>query len=245
VARRYEFIPGQFAWSFEKCEEEILIGAYDDVSKYVSPEQSWKLRFENHFFDHGNGIAVDLIDHINSARRRRILPPVEIRETDVFVYGRMRDKLFKSTHRLRVWDELRKLSIEARDRRIEFAKEEERRLPAPHFTYEKFKRRRQQHRVENRLTPVEIAKREHVLQAAQAARAGGSGKLTVERATRLLTLASPNMWAEIIRRLSSEDALDVAEKITDAKLRDALVGRSLGAEAECDEEEHDLKREAS
>jgi hypothetical protein len=45
----------------------------------------------------------------------------------------------------------------------------------------------------------------------------------------MLTLGSRNIWGEIIPKLSAEDALEVAERITDTELRDALVKHSLCA----------------
>ena len=51
----------------------------------------------------------------------------------------------------------------------------------------------------------------------------------MERATKMLTLASRNLWGEIIPKFSAEGALEVAEKVADVELRDALVKHSLGA----------------
>ena len=75
MARRYEYTPGRFAWNLEKCEEEVLIAAYDEVRRFIPPEQTWKAGFENHFFDHGDGVAVEFLDSINAVRRRRALVP--------------------------------------------------------------------------------------------------------------------------------------------------------------------------
>ena len=51
--------------------------------------------------------------------------------------------------------------------------------------------------------------------------------LRPEQAARMLSLASSAIRDEIVRKLSPEDALEVAEKITDPELRDALVKHAL------------------
>ena len=57
-----KYMPGRYAWNLERCEEEVLIATYDEICRFVPPEQRWKADFENHFFDHGNGIAVEFLE---------------------------------------------------------------------------------------------------------------------------------------------------------------------------------------
>jgi hypothetical protein len=225
MARKYEYMPERYAWNFEKCEEEVVIAAYDEICRFIPPDLTWKADFETHFFDHGNGVAVEFLDLINAVRTRRGLAVIAIRETDVYDYGRTPDKLLKSNQRRRVRDELTNARLDVRQRRIELAMAEAARLPPPHMTYEDYKARREQLKTESVLSFEEVRKRVLALEAAKP-----PAKLTLlpERAARMLTLASPNIWGEIIPRLSAEDALDVAEKITDAELRDALIKHSLG-----------------
>jgi hypothetical protein len=59
MARKYEYRTGRYAWNLEKCEEELLIAAYDEICCFIPPDQTWKANFENHFFDHGDGISFD------------------------------------------------------------------------------------------------------------------------------------------------------------------------------------------
>ena len=33
MARKYEYMPGRYAWNLEKCEEEVLIAAYDEICR--------------------------------------------------------------------------------------------------------------------------------------------------------------------------------------------------------------------
>ena len=62
MARKFEYKPGGFAWNPEKCEEIVVIAGYDEIARYVPPDQVWKVEFENHFFGHGNGLAFDHLD---------------------------------------------------------------------------------------------------------------------------------------------------------------------------------------
>jgi len=229
MGRKYEYMSGRYAWNLEKCEEEILIAAYDEICRVIPPSQTWKAEFENHFFDHGNGVAVEFLDSINAVRRRRGLGVILIRETDIYDYGRSKDKLFKSNHRRRVQDELKNASADVRQRRVELAMAEAERLPSPHMTYEDYKTRRQQHNAESALSFEEVTKRVLACQMVNAAQTPAKPTLPPERVARMLTLASPSIWPEILPKLSPDDALEVAERITDPDLRDALVKHSLGA----------------
>jgi hypothetical protein len=227
MARKFEYTQQRFAWNPEKCEEEIIIAAYDEIVSFIPADQKWNAEFENHFCDHGNGLTVETCDAINAVRRRRGLGIIVMRETDVYDYARFADKLLKSNQRRRIRDELKAASLDVRQQRIEHAMAEERRLPPPHMTYDEYKARRQlQQRCT--LSYEEITKRKLALQAASTAQRL-TKTLTPERAAKMLSLASSNIWDDIIRKLSAEDALEVAEKITDTQLRDALVRYSLNA----------------
>jgi hypothetical protein len=35
--------------------EEVLIAGYEEIRRFIPPDQRWMVDFENHFFDHGNG----------------------------------------------------------------------------------------------------------------------------------------------------------------------------------------------
>jgi hypothetical protein len=100
--------------------------------------------------------------------------------------------------------------------------------PGAPFAYDEFKARQQQQKAESLLSFEEVTRRVLAQQAASVAQSPTKPTLPPERAARMLTLASPNIWGEIIPKLSGEDALEVAERITDVELRDALVRYSLG-----------------
>jgi hypothetical protein len=136
MARKYEYMPGRLAWCFEKCEELILIGAYEEIRQFVRPDLTWPREFENHFYDQGNGIACDFIDRINALRRRRGRDALHTKETDILDYGRSTDKLFKSEYRRRMRDEFRQASVDVRQRRIEQATIEAEQLLPPHIPYD-------------------------------------------------------------------------------------------------------------
>src|SRR5947209_7467699 len=92
MARKYEYNSGRYAWNLEKCEEVVLVAGYDEICRFIAPEQTWRTEFENHFFDHGNGIAVEFLDQINAVRKRRGLSSILITETDIYDYARSHDK---------------------------------------------------------------------------------------------------------------------------------------------------------
>lgn len=229
MARKYEYMTGRYAWNPETCEEELLIAAYEEIRRFIPPDQTWKAGFENHFFDHGDGVAFEFVDSINAVRRRRGLDVIVIRETDVFDYARSPDKLLKSNQRRRLREELNSASVDVRRRRIELANAEAQRLPPPHLTYDDYRARREQYKLGAVLSFEEVTKRVLAQQAAiTSAQPSTEPTLPPKRAARMLSIASPNIWGEIIPKLSAEDALEVAEQITDAELRDALVKHSLG-----------------
>ena len=41
MARKFEYMSGKYAWNLEKCEEEILIAAYDEIYQFIPPDQKW------------------------------------------------------------------------------------------------------------------------------------------------------------------------------------------------------------
>src|SRR5712671_2651366 len=142
MARKYECSPGRYAWNFEKCEEVIIIAGYDEVRRFIASDLTWNQEFESHFFDHGNGVAFDFLDRINSERRRRGLDIIVIEETDILDYGRSPDKLMKSEHRRRVRSEISDASVDVRQNFIEAAKAAAARLLPPHVTCEEFLQKR-------------------------------------------------------------------------------------------------------
>jgi hypothetical protein len=149
-----------------------------------------------------------------------------IRETDILDYGRGTDRLFKSNHRRRVREELKNPDV--RQRRVEQAAAEMESLPPPHWTYNELKAWQQRLKVESNLSFKEVIRRIHALQQANATQAPATATTPPERAAKPLTLASPNLSPEIILKLSPDDALEVAESVTDGELRDALVKGSVG-----------------
>jgi hypothetical protein len=230
MARKYEYMPERLAWSFEKCEELILIAAYEEIRQFIAPNQTWFREFENHFYDHGNGVAFDFIDRINAVRRRRGLDALDIKETDILDYGRSPDKLFKSEHRRRVRDEISRTSVDVRQNRIEQAKVEAAQLLPPHLPYEEWRKTRRFGQSSNaQLSRQEIRMREAALSAASAPRiTPNKPALEIEKVTKMLSLASdPCIRIEIISTLSAEHALEVAEMVTEPELRNALVSHSF------------------
>jgi hypothetical protein len=230
MARKYEAKPDRYGWALEPCEEEILIAAYEEIRRFIPPEQTWRHDFEMHFFEKGDGILFTFIDQINVVRKRRGLHTVEFHEADASDYVRSFDKEQKARNRNRIRDELTNVGVDVLQRRVEHAKAQSERLPPPRMTFNEFKAGQLQPKPGPELSFKEMSNRARAFKMATLEEPPAKQTLSPDRATRMLKLASENMWREIISKLSAEDALEVAEKITeDAELRDALVKHSLEA----------------
>ena len=222
MARKYEASPGFYAWNLEKCEEIVLIAGYEEIVPYIRPDATWKVPFENHFFQHGNGVSFDYLDKLNSERRRRGLEPINFKETDLYDYGRANDRLQKSEHRRRVRAEIQTSSIDVRQKMVDRARAEIEILPSPHLTYEEFRERRNGWKTEQKLSREETAKRTEI------ARQKAEEAFDIEKAGKMLTLTTDaELRAAIIEKLSGDNALIIAGQTDDQQLRDVLVKHCL------------------
>jgi hypothetical protein len=230
MARKWEIAPGQYAWNFEECEEVILVAGYEEIKPYIPPDQTWVVEFENHFYQHGNGVAFRFVDEINAVRRRQILPKLEFRETDVYDYGRSTNKLMKSERRQRVREEVTTASVDIRLRMVAHAAADVTRLPAPHMPYEQYKANKRRLSEESDLSREEVGRRVRAHQQSATPVVRPQLGLDLDKALKMLMFArDPGLRSEIIDKLSGDDALAAAERTEDADLRDALVRRSLAA----------------
>jgi hypothetical protein len=233
MARKWEINEGVYAWNMEQCEELLLIAGYEEIKPNIAPGLKWPDEFENHFYQHGNGIACYLLDEINAVRRRLVLPRLEYLETDVLEYGRSTNKLMKSETRRRVRADLASVSLEIRQKMVARALEETKALVPPHIPYEEYKSRRQQFSADSLLSRAEIARRLRASEQAAAPIAPPPAKpanLPLEKAVVMLKYAKdPELRSGIIAKMSSDDALLAVEKIEDTDLRDALIRHSLAA----------------
>jgi hypothetical protein len=230
MARKYQIKPDLYGWGLEPCEEAVLIAAYEEICSFIPPDQTWRHEFEMHFFEIGDGILFTVLGQINGVRKRRGLDTVEFQETYASDYVRSPEKQQKSKNRNRIRDELTHASMDVLQRRIEHAKAEAERLPPPRTTFEEFKAGHLQAKPGAELSFTEMNNRARAFKMANVAEPPAKQTLSPDRATRMLKLASQNMWREIISKLSAEDALEVAESIAEnAELRDALVKHSLEA----------------
>jgi hypothetical protein len=222
MARKYEARPGLYAWNLEKCEEIILIAGYEEIAAYIPPGATWKAPFEDHLFQHGNGVSFDYLDKVNSERRRRGLEPINFKETDLYDYGRSNDRLQKSEHRRRVRAEIQTASIDVRQKMVDHARAEIEILPSPHQTFEEYKARQNDWKTEQRLSREETAKRTEI------ARQKAEEAFDIEKAGKMLTLTTDaELRAAIIEKLSGDNALIIAGQIDDQQLRDVLVKHCL------------------
>jgi hypothetical protein len=226
MARKYEIGPDYFAWNLEQCEEVVLIATFEETKKFIPPGEIWQTEFENHFFIHGNGIAQTYIDQLNAVRRRHGLDRFELRETDLSDYGRTPNKQFRSETRNRIRQELREMPTNERIKRIERANAEIQILPAPHYTYEQWKQRRDQYASQSRLSREEIARRNAAL--APPPPPPRPKSLDAQKALTMLKFASkPDIIQAIIGKLSADDALEMLPEIENENIRDELIRHSL------------------
>jgi hypothetical protein len=231
MGRKYEPKPNFYVWNLEQCEEIVLIDAYIEACQYVPASEPWKQEFDNHFFQHGNGVAFSFIDQINAVRRRRASPPIQFVETDVFDYGRSPEKTMKSETRKRLLQELRDAPTDERIRRVNRAKGEVEMLPAPHQTWEQYKERNSQYIRENTESWEQVRRRK-ALEAASAPPTPPTPQkppsLPAQKAITLLKhVTSEAVIDRIIEKLSPEDVLSMLPEIENKEIADRLILHSL------------------
>ena len=230
MGRMWELKPDHYAWNLERCEELLLIAGYEEIKPFILNTESWIADFENHFYQHGNGVAFYFVDYINAARRRKNLPKMVFLETDVVEYGRSSDKMMKSEHRQRVRDELAAASTDDRIRRVTRAMEESSLLRPPHIPFAEYKERQSRFEEDNFKSREDARKR--ISSAAPAPTPAPSRSLPClqpDKAVTMLSYASPKLWPDVIKRLTGDDALVLVPQIENAELRDALILHALNA----------------
>jgi hypothetical protein len=228
MARKWEITQSQYAWNFEQCEEIVLIAGYEEIRSFIPPGETWAEEFENHFFQHGNGVAFRYVDEINAVRRRRVVPRLEYRETDVFEYGRSTNKFMKSEYRRRMREELNAASVDVRLRMVTQALEDMAGLLPPHITYEDYKNNKRRFSSESDLSREEVGRRLRARQQSDAPVPRPLPSLPPDKVLTMLKYATnPDLRSKIIDNLSADDALAAVGQIEDADLRDALILHSL------------------
>jgi hypothetical protein len=168
MARKYSCVPGRFYWNLEQCEEELFIALYVKTSDAIPRDQEWERRLEHFFFELGKGLGFAELNQLNAALKSRGLDPIEFRETEIGDYARSRDEQMKSQHRKQLREEFAEASPEVLAERLARSKDEERRLPPAHFTYEEFKSRRLQQDAVSPLWQEGIARRPYTRRAGDA-----------------------------------------------------------------------------
>jgi hypothetical protein len=228
MARKWEINSSQYAWNFEECEELVLIAGYEEIKSSVPPSVTWPIEFENHFYQHGNGVAFRYVDEINAVRRRLVKPRLDYIETDVFEYGRSSIKLMKSEHRRRVRDELATASIEVRLRMVARALEDMKGLPPPHLTFEQYKANNRKFSDESDSSRKEAGRRLQALERSTIRISKPPPVLSLEQKVMALNFASgPDLRAKIIETMSPDEALGTLALVENADLRDALIRRGF------------------
>jgi hypothetical protein len=227
MARKWEISEGKPAWNFEECEEVYFIAGYEEIKPYIPPNAPWMAEFETHYYSHGNGVAFSYIDEINSVRRRRNLPTIDIQETDVLDYGRSTNKLMKSQFRKRTREEYNSASVHIRQRMVDGALLKIATLQPPHLRFEEWKARNKSHTLDSELSRVEVARRVAAATVTPAAPPKASS-LPLPKALIMLKYASTSeLQSNIIAKLTADDALEAAGHVPDQTLKDMLIQHSL------------------
>jgi len=88
------------------------------------------------FYNHGHGLLVSDLDHVNAVCLRKALVPLTMRETNPGQYGRNTNHAYKATTQSMLRDEYLNLDAAGRVRWLRDAAAEELRLPKAHQPYE-------------------------------------------------------------------------------------------------------------
>ena len=228
MARKWEISEGKYAWNFEECEETYFIALYEEIKPYIPPNLPWQAEFEAHYYTHGNGVAFYFIDEINSTRRRRNLPTIDIQETDVLDYGRNTNKLMKSQFRKRTREEYNSASVHIRQRMVDGALLKIATLQPPHQTYEDWKAKNKRHTFDSDLSRVEVARRVAAATFTPSPTPQKASTLPLDKALTMLKYASTSeLQSHIIAKLTADDALEAAEHVPDQAIKDMLIQHSL------------------
>jgi hypothetical protein len=138
MAGKYEYMLGCYAWNLDKCEEEVFIAGYLEISAVIPPGQIWQRRLEYYFFERGEGLAFESLNEVNAVRVHHGLERIEIGETRLGDYALSRDKAMKSQRRCQIRTEFKEANAEVRAPWLAQAKAEEEHLPPRHYPDEEF-----------------------------------------------------------------------------------------------------------
>jgi len=228
MARKFETRPGKYAWNPERCEEILIIAAYNEITGFLTPQERWLERdFEYHFYQTGAGIGLHLLTGINKVRKRRNLQPIVLRERACSDYARMNHGRGRGRLRQAHRDELDEAGAEGCATIVANARLEADRLPEPHFYVDEYKVRREIIESSNR------ASRDEVVRRLAATTAQQQKAIAVDRLARvkaMLSLASDaELRREIVAALPPDEALELAGSVDNAEIRDVLIRHSLSA----------------
>jgi hypothetical protein len=252
MARKFEIKPGtnRFAWNPDRCEEILIIGAFQDIEKFIPPhlQWGWRKEFEDLFFERGSAVSFHLCDLINAERKRKNLKLLELRETDVSEWAREHNKGLRAERRRELRDWLVGLSPDDRAQTLIHAEAETRELPPPHRTFDEWKASRDADDRASEASRIEVSKRlaaqTEPLPPPPILRPALSPKeleppmtADTERVARLVKMLSLASDPELIRAITAQlppmdQTLDLAEEIDDPKVRDVLVRHCLASMGE-------------
>ncbi len=229
MARKFELSSGKYAWSLDRCEEILVITAYNEIVRFIAPDQAaiWSHDFERLFFEKGAPLGFYLIERINDVRKRKNLKTLTFRETDVSEYGRITDRAERAKARRALRDEISDLDSKGLAAMIERATLAVDALPPPHFTYDEWKATNERRKIESQVSRAAATLR-LAQQSAEEGRATSENRMT--RTMKMLALTTDQaLLDQIIASLNPDEALGLAERIEDPDLRNELVRHSINS----------------
>jgi hypothetical protein len=220
-----------FGWALEQSEERLIIAAHESVKGRIQP-QHLVADFEQHFYNLGDYLLQRNLDQINVVLRRDSLPELGIRETDVSAYNRRSIREEHAVFRRAARETWLEANDQERAEIVATAQAEERRLSAPHFTYEEWSERQPKTLSMTEQQRRRLALHNQQVAASVAAPEPTQPPISLETAMRLLRLPAVaennDLRDRILTRLNGDQALELAEQTDDSVLQAKLALYVLG-----------------
>ena len=160
MGRKYEFAHGKLAWNLNRCEETVLIAAYEEIARFIPPTDKWRwqFRFEDRFYEKGDGVGFNFIQDINANRKRKGLKALDFAETDVSEMYRNANKAERANRRCELREQLVDMTPEDRKRFVQQAEADMAELPPPHYTFEEWCELNERRKSEREPSPIDFGR---------------------------------------------------------------------------------------
>jgi hypothetical protein len=228
MARKFEIrATGKYAWNPERCEEIVIIAAYGEIVRFLTPREWLQRDFEHHFYEKGAGVGFHLLKGINEVRKRKNLQPIVLKETDCSDYARMNQGWERGKLRQALRDEFDEANVESRAKMVENARLETDRLPSPHFNLDEYKARQEIIDSSNRASRDEVVRRLAATTIQQQKATAGNRLARIKKMFSLASPGDPELHRELAAILSPDEALELAGEVDSAEIRSVLIRHSL------------------